>query len=94
VLETYLKKHWSELSELEFEVPLYNLTNTFFRRPSQSKSVGSTRQFPRPASTSAHICIGLVFSRCGMPLSHEVFAGNTADVTTDPTPCWGNGFAN
>ncbi|MGD9853464.1 MAG: hypothetical protein AB7U20_00790 [Planctomycetaceae bacterium] len=27
-------------------------------------------------------CIGLVVSRCGMPLGYEVFAGNTADVTT------------
>ena len=28
------------------------------------------------------VCIGLVVSRCGMPLGYEVFAGNTAEVTT------------
>ncbi len=28
------------------------------------------------------VCIGLVVSRCGMPLGYEVFAGNRADVTT------------
>jgi len=28
------------------------------------------------------ICIGLVVSKCGMPLGYEVFAGNRTDVTT------------
>lgn len=28
------------------------------------------------------MCIGLVVSRCGMPLGYEVFAGNRSDVTT------------
>jgi transposase len=28
------------------------------------------------------VCIGLVVSRCGMPLGYEVFPGNTADVST------------
>ena len=31
------------------------------------------------------VCIALVVSRCGMPLGYEVFAGNTADVTTVQT---------
>ena len=33
-------------------------------------------------SDCKQVCIGLVVSRCGMPLGYEVFAGNTADVTT------------
>jgi transposase len=33
-------------------------------------------------SDCKQVCIGLVVSRCGMPLEYEVFAGNTADVTT------------
>jgi hypothetical protein len=28
------------------------------------------------------VCIGLVVTKCGMPLGHEVFAGNRPDVTT------------
>jgi transposase len=28
------------------------------------------------------VCIGLVVSKCGMPLGYEVFAGNRTDVTT------------
>ena len=28
------------------------------------------------------MCIGLVVSKCGMPLGYEVFAGNRSDVTT------------
>src|ERR1035437_2960098 len=28
------------------------------------------------------VCIGLVVSKCGMPLGYEVFAGNRVDVTT------------
>ena len=31
------------------------------------------------------VTIGLVVSRCGMPLGYEVFAGNTTDVTTVET---------
>lgn len=34
------------------------------------------------AATASRVAIGLVVSRCGMPLNYEVFAGNTADVTT------------
>ena len=33
-------------------------------------------------SDCKQVCIGLVVSRCGLPLGYEVFAGNTADVTT------------
>src|SRR5690606_35076515 len=33
-------------------------------------------------SDCKQVCLGLVVSRCGMPLGYEVFAGNTADVTT------------
>ena len=28
------------------------------------------------------VCIGLVVTKCGMPLGYEVFAGNRVDVTT------------
>ena len=33
-------------------------------------------------SDCQQVCIGLVVSRCGMPLGYEVFPGNTADVST------------
>ncbi len=33
-------------------------------------------------SDCKQVCIGLVVSRCGMPLGYEVFPGNTADVST------------
>ena len=28
------------------------------------------------------VCVGLVASRCGMPLGYQIFAGNRSDVTT------------
>jgi transposase len=28
------------------------------------------------------VCIGLVVTRCGLPLGYEVFAGNRQDSTT------------
>lgn len=33
-------------------------------------------------SDCKQVCIAMIVTRSGMPLGYEVFAGNTADVTT------------
>lgn len=86
-LEVHLKNRLGELFELEYDLLLYDVTSTFFEgdanfsmaqrgysrdQRSDCKQVGHRPQGGR----------GLVVSRCGMPLGYEVFAGNTADVTT------------
>ena len=41
--------------------------------------------FIRPITVKKNgkqVCIGLVVSKCGMPLGYEIFAGNRHDSTT------------
>lgn len=80
-LETHLKHRLGELFELEYDLLLYDVTSTYFEgRADFSLAARGYSRDQRP--DCKQVCIGLVVSRCGMPLGYEVFAGNTADVTT------------
>jgi transposase len=81
-LEVFLKNRLGDLFDLEYDLLLYDVTSTYFEgqaaRNSQARR-GYSRDH-RP--DCKQVCIGLVVSKCGMPLGYEVFAGNRADVTT------------
>lgn len=80
-LEAHLKNRLGELFDLEYDLLLYDVTSTFFE--GQARFDLAQRGYSRDQrSDCKQVCIGLVVSRCGMPLGYEVFAGNTADVTT------------
>ena len=80
-LEAHLKNRLGELFGLEYDLLLYDVTSTFFE--GQASFDLAQRGYSRDQrSDCKQVCIGLVVSRCGMPLGYEVFAGNTADVTT------------
>jgi hypothetical protein len=80
-LEVYLKERLGELFQLEYDLLLYDVTSTFFEGAADFPM--AQRGYSRDQrSDCKQVCIGLVVSRCGMPLGYEVFAGNTADVTT------------
>jgi transposase len=80
-LEEYLKNRLGELFDLEYDLLLYDVTSTFFE--GQAEFPLAQRGYSRDQRGDCkQVCIGLVVSRCGMPLGYEVFAGNTADVTT------------
>lgn len=80
-LEVHLKERLGTLFELEYDLLLYDITSTFFE--GQANFPLAQRGYSRDQrSDCKQVCIGLVVSRCGMPLGYEVFAGNTADVTT------------
>jgi transposase len=80
-LEVHLKQRLGELFALEYDLLLYDVTSTFFEGQARFKL--AQRGYSRDQrSDCKQVCIGLVVSRCGMPLGYEVFAGNTADVTT------------
>jgi hypothetical protein len=59
----------------------YDVTSTFFEGQAMrnKKAAGYSRD-RRPECKQ--VCIGLVVTPEGLPLSYEVFAGNRADVTT------------
>jgi transposase len=80
-LETYLKNRLGELFELEYDLVMYDITSTYFE--GQANFDLAQRGYSRDQRGDCkQVCIGLVVSRCGMPLGYEVFSGNTADVTT------------
>ena len=80
-LEVHLKNRLGELFQLEYDLLLYDVTSTFFE--GEANFPMAQRGYSRDQRGDCkQVCIGLVVSRCGMPLGYEVFAGNTADVTT------------
>ena len=81
-LEVHLKNRLGELFDLEYDLLLYDVTSTFFEGQCESNPLAQRGYSRDQRSDCKQVCIGLVVSRCGMPLGYEVFAGNTADVTT------------
>jgi transposase len=81
-LEAFLKERLGSLFELEYDLLLYDVTSTFFEGEARANPLAQRGYSRDQRSDCKQVCIGLVVSRCGMPLGYEVFAGNTADVTT------------
>ena len=80
-LEVHLKNRLGTLFKLEYDLLMYDVTSTFFE--GQADFDLAKRGYSRDQRGDCkQVCIGLVVSRCGMPLGYEIFAGNTADVTT------------
>ncbi len=80
-LEAHLKNRMGDLFDLEYDLLMYDITSTYFE--GQANFEMAQRGYSRDQRGDCkQVCIGLVVSRCGMPLGYEVFAGNTADVTT------------
>jgi transposase len=80
-LEIHLKQRMGSLFALDYDILLYDVTSTFFEGSADFPM--AQRGYSRDQrSDCKQVCIGLVVSRCGMPLGYEVFAGNTADVST------------
>ena len=81
-LEVFLKEKLGELFDLEYDLLLYDVTSTYFEGQAKSNPLAQRGYSRDKRGDCKQVCIGLVVSRCGMPLGYEVFAGNTADVTT------------
>ena len=80
-LEVHLKARMGKLFDLEYDLLMYDVTSTFFE--GRADFPLAQRGYSRDQrSDCKQVCIALVVSKCGMPLGYEVFAGNTADVTT------------
>ncbi len=80
-LERHLKQRMGELFALDYDLLLYDVTSTFFEGAAHFSMAqrGDSRD---QRGDCKQVCIGLVVSRCGMPLGYKVFPGNTADVST------------
>ena len=81
-LEIHLKNRMGELFDIEYDLLLYDVTSTFFEGQCMDNPLAKRGYSRDQRSDCKQVCIALVVTRCGMPLGYEVFAGNTADVTT------------
>lgn len=80
-LQVHLKERLGTLFALEYDLLLYDVTSTFFEGSANFPL--AQRGYSRDQrSDCKQVCIALIVSRCGMPLGYQVFAGNTADVST------------
>jgi transposase len=83
-LFSFLRRRWSDLFGVQFEVLLYDLTSTYFESDPQEDETDKRRfGYSRDKrSDCVQVVIALVVTPEGFPLAYEVMAGNTADKTT------------
>jgi transposase len=81
-LEVFLKNRLGELFGLEYDLLLYDVTSTYFEGQAEANPLAKRGYSRDHRPDCKQVCIGLVVSKCGMPLGYEVFAGNRVDVTT------------
>jgi transposase len=81
-LEVFLKQRFGELFELEYDLLLYDVTSTYFEGQAQANPLAQRGYSRDHRPDCKQVCIGLVVTRCGLPLGYEVFAGNRHDSTT------------
>ena len=81
-LEIFLKGRLGELFNLEYDLLFYDVTSTYFEGQAEGNPLAKRGYSRDHRPDCKQVCIGLVVSKCGMPLGYEVFAGNRHDVTT------------
>ncbi|MHC4529735.1 MAG: IS1634 family transposase [Planctomycetota bacterium] len=81
-LEVHLKERVGELFDLKYDLLLYDVTSTYFEGQARANPLAQRGYSRDKRGDCKQVCIGLVVSRCGMPLGYEIFAGNRRDVTT------------
>jgi len=81
-LEKHLKNRLGSLFDLEYDLLLYDVTSTYFEGQCEANPMAQRGYSRDNRSDCKQVCIGLVVSKCGMPLGYEVFEGNRNDVRT------------
>jgi len=81
-IEKHLKNRLGELFNIQYDLLLYDVTSTYFEGQCKGNSLAK-RGYSRDSRPDClQVCIGLVVTEEGMPIGHEVFAGNTHDSKT------------
>ena len=81
-LEVHLKTRLGSLFDLDYDLLLYDLTSTYFEGEAEGNPKAQRGYSRDRRGDCKQVCIALVVTRGGMPLGHEVFAGNRSDGTT------------
>lgn len=81
-LEKRLSDRMGSLFGVAYDLLLYDITSTYFEGAAD-RNPQAKRGYSRDHRPDCkQVCIGLVVSRCGLPLGYEVFDGNRQDGTT------------
>ena len=81
-LEKHLKDRLGSMFGLKYDLLLYDVTSTYFEGQCLGNLMAQRGYSRDKRSDCKQVCIGLVVSKCGMPLGYEVFEGNKNDVKT------------
>lgn len=81
-LEIHLNNLLGELFGLEYDILLYDVTSTYFEGQAPGNRLAQRGYSRDHRGDCKQVCIGLVVSKCGLPLGYEIFAGNRHDSTT------------
>ena len=81
-LEIFLKQRFGELFAIEYDLLLYDVTSTYFEGQAKRNPLAQRGYSRDHRGDCKQVCIGLVVTRCGLPLGYEIFAGNRHDSTT------------
>jgi transposase len=78
----HLMERYRQWFGVRFEFLLYDVTSTYFEGQAELNPQAQRGYSRDQRSDCKQVCIGLVCTPEGLPLSFEVFAGNRPDVTT------------
>jgi len=81
-LQVHLKERWSNLFDARFDLVLYDVTSTYFEGQAAGNPEaqrGHSRDHRRDCK---QVTLGLVVTPEGLPLTYEIFPGNTHDSKT------------
>ncbi len=78
----HLLSRYRDWFGVDFEFLLYDVTSTYFEGEARSNAKAARGYSRDHRPDCKQVNIGLVVTPEGLPLGYEVFAGNTADVTT------------
>lgn len=78
----HLMERYRSWFGVRFEFLLYDVTSTYFEGQAKKNTKAAHGYSRDKRPDCKQVCIGLVVTPEGLPLSYEVFAGNRADVTT------------
>ena len=78
----HLMTRYRQWFGVRFEFLLYDVTSTYFEGQADRNPQAQRGYSRDQRSGNKQVCMGLVCTPEGLPLSFEVFAGNRADVST------------
>src|SRR5215468_2509069 len=81
-IEAELVEHERNLFNLDASIYLYDLTSLYFEGLAMANPKAKRGHNRDGRPECKQVVVGLVVGREGFPICHEVFAGNTQDVTT------------